>query len=112
MTTATDTSNSALNDQLWSGGPAAPPQGLTVTDYARKIHWWVRLFGVVWLASIALAVAVGLLIGIAAAIQSNETGSYTPTFSTPGSSASVSGMSYDECLADRRTTYAQCQTLK
>ena len=30
----------------------------------------------------------------------------------PRSSVSVSGMSYDECLADRRTTYAQCQTLK
>ncbi len=113
--TAIDTDNFAaasLNDQIWSGGPAVPPQGLTVTDYARKIHWWVRLFGVVWLASIAFAVAVGLFFGIAIAIQSSdETGSYTPSFSSPGS-VSVSGMSYQECMTDPRTTYDQCLSLK
>lgn len=34
---------------------------LTATeDYTRRIHWWVRLFGVVWLASIALGVVAFL----------------------------------------------------
>ncbi len=27
-------------------------------EYARRIHWWVRLFGVVWLVSLAFAMVV------------------------------------------------------
>ena len=110
MTSATDTNDRApasFNDQIWYGAAAAPPPGLTVTDYARKIHWWVRLFGVVWLASIAFAVAVGVFIGIAAAAQSRDAGSsYTPTY-TPTSS-----MTYSECMANPNTTFAQCQLLR
>ena len=29
-------------------------------DYARRIHWWVRLFGVLSLASVVLVVLVAL----------------------------------------------------
>lgn len=41
--------------------PAAPPpdyQAITA-DYARRIHWWVRLFGIVW---IVIPVALTLFV--------------------------------------------------
>jgi hypothetical protein len=34
-------------------------------DYTRRIHWWVRLFGVVW----SVGIALGLLGGLTVAIQ-------------------------------------------
>ncbi len=41
-------------------------------DYLRRIHWWVRLFGVVWLAGILLAVLGFLTVTAVAAYQSSR----------------------------------------
>ena len=109
MTMAAETTQPApaINPLAWPAAPAT--QGLTVTDYARKIHWWVRLFGVVWLASIGLAVAFGVIVGLAAAVQMSDTTSYSPSYSP---SSPVSGMTYSQCLADLSTTYDECQSLR
>jgi hypothetical protein len=34
-----------------------------VKDYAKRIHWWVRLFGICWILSILIA--VGFWVGVA-----------------------------------------------
>lgn len=39
-------------------------------DYTRRIHWWVRLFGLCWLASIGLSVLVFLFLVGGMAAQS------------------------------------------
>jgi hypothetical protein len=44
--------------------PAAPKAATTghqVVDYLGRIHWWVRLFGIVWLASVAAAMVFATL---------------------------------------------------
>lgn len=46
----------------WNGGRADPTPAITdplerTADYARRIHWWVRLFGVVWLVGLVFGVA-------------------------------------------------------
>ena len=44
----------------------APRTGLVVADYLRRIHWWVRLFGICWLVTVGLAVlgVVFMIIGM------------------------------------------------
>lgn len=47
--------------------PVAPPPG-SATDYLRRIHWWVRLAGIIWIVIPALFAAVMmaiLIIGMA-----------------------------------------------
>ena len=41
---------------------------ISANDYMRRIHWWVRLFGVVWIVIPALigVLAVVFMIGVAA----------------------------------------------
>jgi hypothetical protein len=40
-----------------------------LTDYARRIHWWVRLFGVVWLISLAIGLCLGVYAAVAISNQ-------------------------------------------
>jgi hypothetical protein len=86
------------SDYIGFGGkPLAPPaNALTVTDYARKIHWWVRLFGVIWLVSMAIAVVVGIAAGTA--MSSNHTTS--SVFS-----------SRSQCMQASYTTTQECNLL-
>lgn len=44
-------------------------------DYTRRIHWWVRLFGIIWivLPIVATVIAVFFLLGAAA---NSGTGGY------------------------------------
>jgi hypothetical protein len=98
-----------VNEQIWSGTQSSEATGLTVTDYARKIHWWVRLFGVVWLVSVALAVVLGGIAGVVLSSAADDAGS---TFS-PRSSISTSGSYSDfssrrECMLASWTTASGC----
>lgn len=36
-------------------------------SYAKRIHWWVRLFGVVWAISLICAISFGVYAGVQAA---------------------------------------------
>jgi hypothetical protein len=75
---------------------------LTNTEqYAHKIHWWVRLFGIVWLASVVLAVVGGIAFGVMIADQ-------RAALSTSSSSNSL----YTACMSNPNTTYSDCQRLR
>ncbi|HEV3362735.1 MAG TPA: hypothetical protein VG795_01120 [Acidimicrobiia bacterium] len=94
-------------DQGWQPPlPDADTNGMhdmlhDVKDYTRRIHWWVRLFGVAWLVSLVLGIVGTMLFALAVAVQSDDTfGSYS------GYS------SYSACMSDPNTTFAECQRLK
>jgi len=57
-------------------------------DYLRRIHWWVRLAGVVWLATIAVTVLAFVTVAIVSAMSDDSDGlrsqSDTITSSTNG----------------------------
>lgn len=43
-------------------------QAAVTADYARRIHWWIRLFGIIWIgipAAAALFMAVFMLAAMA-----------------------------------------------
>jgi hypothetical protein len=68
-------------------------------DYTRRIHWWIRLFGVVWLTTMALGVLIGAVaIGIAS--KSTNTGTNSGLYS-----------SRSACMAAIETTAAECDAL-
>jgi hypothetical protein len=60
----------------------AAPEPKTVSadertaDYARRIHWWVRLFGVVWLATILIGVIGAVSVAVMAASESAAPSDY------------------------------------
>lgn len=39
----------------------APTTGLAVVDYLRRIHWWIRLFGVLFAISMAFSL-IGVIL--------------------------------------------------
>jgi hypothetical protein len=80
-------------------GTALTPEAATA-DYARRIHWWVRLFGVVWLTSLALGIVGMLIFAVAASSQDVDSPSFSGT------------SSYDACIRNPNTTYAECQLLR
>jgi hypothetical protein len=66
-------------------------------DYTRRIHWWIRLFGVVWLTTMAMGVILGAIaIGAASRSTNPGIGSYS---------------SRSACMAAAETTLAQCNAL-
>lgn len=69
-----------------------PPAEQTA-DYARRIHWWVRLFGIVWIVIpvVATIMAVFFAVGI---VSMGAVNSKFPTTSTSSSSSS-----YSSCVA-------------
>jgi hypothetical protein len=72
-------------------------------DYTRRIHWWIRLFGVVWLTTMVLGVLIGGGLGILAARTADK-------FNDVGNSLdnSSSYSSRSACLSAPETTTAQC----
>lgn len=62
-------------------------------DHTRRIHWWVRLFGICWLASMALAVIGAVLFAVA------FTGAATTSSSTSGSTSL-----FENCLRNGGST--------
>ena len=71
-------------------------------DYTRRIHWWIRLFGVVWLTTIGIGVLVGIALGVSLAINAANN-------ANSGGNGGYANRS--ECMADRFTTTAQCNAL-
>jgi hypothetical protein len=61
------------------------------TDYLKRVHWWVRLFGIVWIVIPVLA----FLAAVAFALGALSLSASDNTTSTPSSSAS-----YDRCLIE------------
>jgi hypothetical protein len=60
-------------------------------DYLRRIHWWVRLFGVVWLAGILLTVLGFLTVAYQAGQEADRLDTVTTTTSGTGEHCSVFG---------------------
>jgi hypothetical protein len=61
---------------VWNVGrpePITDPVERTAL-YAEKIHWWVRLFGVVWLTTLAIGVVFGIFVGVHVAADRNTAG--------------------------------------
>jgi hypothetical protein len=79
----TDADTNGLHDLLFE-----------TKDYARRIHWWVRLFGVLWLSSIILGVVGGLA---AFGFMAGQTSARTTAYG-----------SYSACMADPSTTLTEC----
>jgi hypothetical protein len=66
-------------------------------DYTRRIHWWIRLFGVIWLTTLAVGVLIAAFsIGIATKNSDTGVGSYSTRAA---------------CIAAIETTTAECDAL-
>jgi hypothetical protein len=76
-------------------------------DYTRRIHWWVRLFGVVWLTTMALGVLIGAALGILAASTANDVSKLNDVNNNGSSSYSTRA----ECMNAIETTAAFCESL-
>jgi hypothetical protein len=101
-------------DRGWQGPlPDADTNGIhdmlrDVKDYTRRIHRWVRLFGVIWLASLILGVVGAMIFALAAAVENGESSTGYRYSGYSGYSSSA----YLECLGDPNTTWEKCQPLK
>lgn len=70
-----------------------PTTGEQMLDYTRRIHWWVRLFGVLTLIGMALwMVTVMYFVGRGVATRADASSTTTVTTST-------SHGSYDGCIS-------------
>lgn len=105
MTTTIDTETS------WPKpvGPDPNLDGIHVlthknNDYLRRIHWWVRLFGIVWIVIpiVATAMFVAFVMGIIG-MAATDSDSYSPTSTTSASS-------YSSCMA-RGYSSVTCRAL-
>jgi hypothetical protein len=103
-----------------TGADEQAPLGvmMATNDYVRRIHWWVRLFGVVWLASLAFGLLVVGAMGIGIARDSEDStpgiSGITPTYRpyvTPTSVPSGGFANRHECMQAFYTTTAQCNEL-
>ena len=74
-----------------SVGRALKDPAERTAEAAEKIHWWVRLFGVVWLATIAIGVIAVVAMVAMAALGSNVEEKFDRV--------NGSLMPYSECLA-------------
>jgi hypothetical protein len=96
-------------DQGWQPPlPDADTNGIhdmlhDVKDYTRRIHWWVRLFGVASIASLILGIVGTMIFAVALAVGSDD---------SFGTYSGYSGSSYSACISDPNTTYAECQRLR
>lgn len=74
--------------------PADPAE--VTADYARRIHWWVRLVGVLMLVSIAVSVGFGIFVGVRLSHgRANGT-----SFDVPAYVACLKAHTADYCLAN------------
>lgn len=72
-------------------------------DYTRRIHWWIRLFGVVWLTSVIVGAIVGAIALISLAVLGHNAAN---KLNDVDNSSSYSSRS--TCMAAPETTLAQC----
>ena len=84
----------------------ADANGLTMTDYTRKIHWWVRLVGVVWLTSMIIGVVIGAIAIIAVGVEAGKT-----DVNMPASVHNEIFSSRASCMSASWTTAAECNSL-
>lgn len=80
--------------KTWPTPQPAAPSGLAV-DYLRRIHWWVRLFGIIWIVIPIVTLIIGgfFMIGVASRATTNN----------PGPSAS-----YSRCIDQGLFSAAEC----
>jgi hypothetical protein len=80
-------------------------------SYVKKIHWWIRLFGVIWLTGLAFSVLTGAYIVGRASIDANRARSTADKIETngPADRGDHGGFSSKvDCIVASWTTADQC----
>jgi hypothetical protein len=84
--------------------PAADPNldGIHVlthknNDYLRRIHWWVRLFGIVWIVIPVVAFLAAVAFGLGIISMSRAENINKPTASASFAKCLTEGFSVTEC---------------
>ena len=67
------------------------------TDYLRRIHWWVRLFGIVWIVLPVVAFLAAVAFGLGIISMSQVENIDKPTASASFAKCITEGFSTSEC---------------
>ncbi len=83
-------------DTAWRGLVLTPAE--QTADYTRRIHWWVRLFGIVWIVIPVLAFlgAVAFALG-ALSLSAGDNTMSVPTPAESYAKCLLEGFSTTEC---------------
>jgi len=101
------------------GGPTATDAAVLETrDYVRRIHWWVRLVGVIWLATLSLSLLAFGAFWVAMAVHDSGSDSSilrtTPSFVPSGEVGTIPPGRYatrNDCMQAPYTSVEDCNRL-
>lgn len=78
-----------------------PTTGEQMLDYTRRIHWWVRLFGVLALAWLIGGFLLGVYLGVKAGAEHSNASTTVTTSTNHGSYGGCISQGYDVATCTR-----------